>query len=119
MKKLLLSCALFLFIATESFGWDGPCWDSDACGGFWVGTEVCNETVYPECYNGTCRKWCPAGADWEYCAGLFGFCSETTVSCNPVTNYTCRAVGIMGSKCGCRSAGDAGYDCIRVDCSPE
>lgn len=117
MKKFLLSCALFLFIATASFGWDGPCVDYQPCGDYYVGTENCSECSPPTCYNCSCRYYCPEGAPWQYCEGWWGSCTESTVPCNEVIKLTCQSMGHGARNCGCSAMGyPVGFYCDRVGC---
>ena len=117
VNTILLVVSVFLFFFdTKAYSCgDGPCWGSDPCGNYWVGTLNCNDSLYPECDLGSCRYYCPEGADWEYCAGLWGGCVESTVTCNAVIKYMCKPKP-YNPECFCVERGEAGFDCIRIDC---
>lgn len=117
LKVFLLSFAVFSFLATTSFGWDGPCWDSGACGGFggdctlWGGLGTC-DLVDGYC-TGTCSLCCAQGADNEYCAGLIGDCNESEVHCSEMMSRTCT---FSGGFCGCAWPIPTGGYCWRQNC---
>lgn len=119
VRKFLLSgiaVLLILLVADVSYSC-GPCCNSDDCGDYSVGTENCSECSPPTCYNCSCRYYCPEGAPWQYCEGLWGSCTESTVPCNEVIKLTCQSMGHGARYCGCSAMGyPVGFYCDRVSC---
>jgi len=115
MKKLLLFCALFLFIANASLGCWGPCRTISACGGVGGGMGTCAWTN-GDC-SGNCASSCEAGPNDEYCVGTSEeSCYPRMVRCTPIMDYICT---IEGGHCACAFEYDTGDWCFQQLCSTQ
>jgi len=119
MKKLLLFCALFLFIANASLGCWGPCETISACGGVGGGMGTCASTDPEEdCSTGNCSAWCEAGPNDEYCVGTSEeSCYPRMEHCSPIMDRWCRLNAGVDGNCGCRDPYETGSWCWQQLCS--
>jgi len=87
---LIFVCIVVLFFGGYVYGWgDGPCWDlNNGCGDFTVGQDTCEYDQELKCTGG-CPWVVPKGAPDEYCAGLYGDCSENDVFCAYINKKKC------------------------------
>jgi len=118
VKLFLLSFGVLLFLATTSFGWEGPCFDSIPCGGFGGACELregmgtCGWTN-GDC-SGNCALCCVHGDNEEYCAGWYiPFCNESEVHCTEMMSRTCT---ISGGGCACPWPIETDGWCWRQNC---
>ncbi len=109
MKKILMFGSIFLFtVVADTYATSGPCWDADdGCGGFYVGPNTCKDIgIEGDCSTGSCPWYVPEGAPNEYCAELWGECTQDYGAfCSTIKTYTC---GGVAAGCYCFETGTGG-----------
>jgi len=111
LKMFFLSFAVFLFLATTTFGWDGPCTDLGPCGGLSWGENTCG--AIPDCDLGSCPTTCAEGGDQSFCYGYEGSCTMDGENCSLKHRHKCTLTAGLG--CVCIELSSTTY-CIRNFC---
>lgn len=113
LKVFLLSFAVFLFLATTSFGWDGPCNSLGPCGGISEGESTCGPGGGENVCNGSCPTSCATGGNQSFCYGYEGSCTMDGENCSLLHGHTCTLSAYLG--CVCIDLSSTTY-CIRNFC---
>lgn len=114
LKMFFLSFAVFLFLATTTFGWDGPCISLfTACGGHAYGETTCGPHPEGDPCRGSCSSTCATGGSNEGCSEILGDCTATRVPCSPIYERFCT---LTPGGCVCEPYLGPTGNCMRIDC---